>query len=372
MASDATKPGDVMVLPDRLHQVTAAIFEKDGCSAEEAKLIADHLVLANLTGHDSHGVGMLPRYIEDRLNGVCHRNLHAEIVLDHGAVVTIDGNLGYGQVIAKEAMEIGIERAKKFGVCVVALRNAHHIGRIGHWGEQCAAAGMVSTHYVNVHGHHALVAPFGGAEARFTTNPYCTAIPHKSGAPIVLDFATSQVAMGKVRVAFNKGEQMEPGLLIDAAGAATNDPGAMWGPLPHGSILTFGAHKGGGLAVICDLMAGALTGGLTHTPRTQVHAGDKTPPTIINNMLTVIINPKMLGGADLFEREVDEFIAWVKSSRPQPGVEEVLTPGEPERARKAKRTAEGVPIDATTWRQILDAARRVGLSDNAIAEMAGV
>jgi hypothetical protein len=120
---------------------------------------------------------------------------------------------------------------------------------------------MVSTHWVNVHGHKSLVAPFGGAEARFTTNPYCTAIPRKGQEPIVLDFATSQVAMGKVRVANNKKIQMEEGLLIDAAGNATTEPGVMYNA-PYGAILPFGLHKGGGLAVICDLLAGALTGGL--------------------------------------------------------------------------------------------------------------
>ena len=152
---------------------------------------------------------MIPHYIQNTTTGACVRNHHAKIVRDNGAVIVIDGGAGYGQVVAKEAMDIGIERAKKHGVCVVGLTNAHHIGRIGHWGEQCARAGMVSTHWVNVHGHKSMVAPFGGAEPRFTTNPYCTAVPRKGKEPIVLDFATSQVAAGKVRVANNKKVQME-------------------------------------------------------------------------------------------------------------------------------------------------------------------
>ena len=209
---------------------------------------------------------------------------------DNGAVIVIDGGAGYGQVVAKEAMDIGIERAKKHGVCVVGLTNAHHIGRIGHWAEQCARAGMVSTHWVNVHGHKSLVAPFGGAEPRFTTNPYCTAVPRKGKEPIVLDFATSQVAMGKVRVANNKKVQMEEGLLIDAAGQPTTDPGVMYNA-PYGAILPFGLHKGGGLAVICDLLAGALTGGRTHSPRTIKKDGTD----IINNMLSIIIDPAVDG-----------------------------------------------------------------------------
>ena len=195
--------------------------------------------------------------------------------------------------------------------------------------QTAAVAGMVSTHWVNVHGHKSLVAPFGGAEARFTTNPYCTAVPRKGKEPIVLDFATSQVAAGKVRVANNKKIQMEPGLLIDAGGNATTDPGVLYNA-PYGAILPFGLHKGGGLAVICDLLAGALTGGKTHSPRTI----KKDSTDIINNMLSIIIDPASMGGTEMFEDEVENFITWVKSAKPQPGVPEVLTPGEPERARR--------------------------------------
>ena len=220
MADGQNAVGEVRVKPDRLHAFTMAICRADGSSADEAKLVADHLVLANLFGHDSHGVGMMPAYIQNTTTGRCVRNHHAKIVKDNGAVIVIDGGVGYGQVIAKETMDIGIERAKKHGVCVVGLTNSHHIGRIGHWAEQCARAGMVSTHWVNVHGHKSLVAPFGGAEPRFSTNPYCTAVPRKGKEPIVLDFATSQVAMGKVRVANNKKMQMEQGLLIDAPAQA--------------------------------------------------------------------------------------------------------------------------------------------------------
>jgi uncharacterized oxidoreductase len=220
---------------------------------------------------------------------------------------------------------------------------------------------MVSTHWVNVHGHKSLVAPFGGAEARFTTNPYCTAIPRKGQEPLVLDFATSQVAMGKVRVANNKQVQMDAGLLIDAAGNPTTDPGVMYNP-PYGAILPFGLHKGGGLAVICDLLAGALTGGRTHSPRTIKHGGTD----IINNMLSVIIDPAAMAGTDFFEDEVETFVNWVKSAKPQPGVPEVLTPGEPERARRADREKNGIPIDTTTWQQLVTVARQVRLNDTDI------
>jgi uncharacterized oxidoreductase len=364
MAAGKSSVGEVKIAPDRLHAFAMAICRADGSSDEEARLVADHLVLANLFGHDSHGVGMIPHYIQNTGVGACVRNHHAKISRDNGAVIVIDGGAGYGQVIAKEAMDIGIDRAKKHGVCVVGLTNAHHIGRIGHWGEQCARAGMVSTHWVNVHGHKSMVAPFGGAEPRFTTNPYCTAVPRKGKEPVVLDFATSQVAAGKVRVAYNKKVQMEEGLLIDAAGNASTDPGVLYEP-PFGAILPFGMHKGGGLAVICDLLAGALTGGRTHSPRTIKKQGHD----IINNMLSIIIDPDSMGGTEVFEEEVETFVTWVKSAKPQPGVAEVLTPGEPERARRIDREKNGVPIDGTTWQQLVDTARKVRLNDTDIPQM---
>ena len=366
MAEGKSSVGEVRIAPDRLHAFAMAICRADGSSDEEARLVADHLVLANLFGHDSHGVGMIPHYIQNTGVGACVRNHHAKISRDNGAVIVIDGGAGYGQVIAKEAMDIGIDRARKHGVCVVGLTNAHHIGRIGHWGEQCARAGMVSTHWVNVHGHKSMVAPFGGAEPRFTTNPYCTAVPRKGKEPVVLDFATSQVAAGTVR-AYNKKVQMEEGLLIDAAGNASTDPGVLYEP-PFGAILPFGMHKGGGLAVICDLLAGALTGGRTHSPRTIKKQGHD----IINNMLSIIIDPDSMGGTEVFEEEVETFVTWVKSAKPQPGVAEVLTPGEPERARRIDREKNGVPIDGTTWQQLVDTARKVRLNDTDIPQMKAV
>ena len=364
MAEGQSTVGEVRVAPDLLHAFTMAICRADGSSEQEARLVADHLVLANLYGHDSHGVGMMPAYIQNTTTGRCIRNHHAKIIKDSGAVVVVDGGVGYGQVVAKETMDIGIERARKHGVCVIGLTNAHHIGRIGHWAEQCARAGMVSTHWVNVHGHKSLVAPFGGAEPRYSTNPYCTAVPRKGKEPIVLDFATSQVAMGKVRVANNKKVQMEPGLLIDAAGKPTSDPAVMYNA-PYGAILPFGLHKGGGLAVICDLLAGALTGGRTHSPRTIKDGTD-----IVNNMLSIIIDPASMGGTQAFEDEVETFITWVKSAKPQAGVPEVLAPGEPERARKIDREKNGVPIDGTTWQHLLDVARKVRLNDTEIPGIA--
>ena len=364
---------NVTVMPDKLRAAVRHICLAGGSNEREAALVAENLVLANLSGHDSHGVGMLPQYIlavvEKRLNV----NQSVRVVSDFGAILNLDGGMGYGQVIGHEAMELGIRRARETGACIVSLRDSHHIGRIGHWGEQCAAAGMISTHYVNVVGRPPLVAPFGGADARFATNPYCCAIPatEPGGEPIVLDMATSKIAMGKVRVAMNKGEQVAPGTLIDATGNPTTDPKTMFNP-PIGAILAFGEHKGYGLAVIAELLAGAFTGGIT------MHDGSWAKNTITNNMFSVIVDPAKLGGAQSWRQEVEAFVKFVKASPPSPktdgaaGSDGVQVAGEPERRYRAKRNHDGIPVDATTWSEIVAAGESVGISASQTNAAAGL
>ncbi|WP_438392631.1 malate/lactate/ureidoglycolate dehydrogenase [Caballeronia sp. DA-9] len=336
-----------------LHAYVSAIWTHAGSTPREAQLVADHLVMANMSGHDSHGVGMIPRYMASLGDGELKLNTHAGIVRDAGAVLTIDGKKGFGQVVAYEAMERGIERAKKLGVCAVGLRNAHHIGRIGHWAEQCAAAGLVSFHFVNVAGDP-LVAPFGGIDRRFGTNPFCAAFPREGREPLVLDFATSGIAYGKTRVAYNKGVKVEPGYLIDHAGVPTVEPKVMH-EAPFGSLTAMGAHKGYGLAAMCEIFGGALSGGYTTHESTL-----DTTNAIINCMTSVIVDPKAFDAPDA-EAEADAFVEWVKASPLAANTDRIMVPGEPERVRRAELEVKGVPIDPTTWQQIHDAAVTAGM-----------
>ncbi len=353
----------IVIEHEKLRTVTREIIAAGGSTGEEPRLVADHLVEANLTGHDSHGVGMLPRYVDNLSRGVLRANRHAEIVADLGSMVVVDGQMGYGQVVAREATDIGIERARTHGLSLVALRNAHHVGRVGAWGLQCAEVGLVSMHYVNVTGHPPIVAPFRGTDARFTTNPYCCALPATDRHPaVLLDMATTKIAMGKVRVAMNKGEQVENETLIDAEGRPSNDPGVMFRE-PRGALLPMGAHKGYGLAVICELLAGAMTGGGTAQP------GNPRPDSIVNNMLSIIIDPRRLVDESYFRAEVDAMIDHIKGSPPADPDAPVLVPGDPERAARAEREANGIPIDDATWEQILAAAESLGL---ARADLAGL
>lgn len=357
----SASPSGVTLHADALRRFVAAVVERGGSSAREADLVAHNLVEANLTGHDSHGVGMLPRYVENLLAGGLKANQHLRIVTDHGSLLTLDGQAGYGQVMGHEAMELGIARARQHGVAVLGLANSHHIGRIGAWAEQCLDAGLVSIHFVNVISQ-AIVAPFGGSDGRFVTNPMCVGIPVQGADPIVLDFATSRIAMGKVRVAFNKGEPVAPGTLIDDRGLPTNDPGTMFRE-PHGALLPFGEHKGYGLAVACEILAGALSGGIT------MH--DKPDPNaIINHMLSFVVDPDRLGTATRLTQETRAFADWVKASPPAPG-QQVQLPGDPERRYRRQRQAEGIPVDAATWAQLLQSGTKLGLDEATLKALAG-
>src|SRR5438094_1547383 len=212
-----------------LTATTRRVFAAAGSAEAEAEIIAGHLVEANLKGHDSHGVGMIPSYLRNLGGGKVKPNEEGRIVSDTGSLIVYDGERGYGQIVARAATELAIERAQANGVAVVALRNAHHIGRVGTYGELCAAAGLVSLHFVNITDQRPAVAPWRGSDGRFGTNPFCIALPGPApDRPIISDMATSRIAMGKVRVARNKGEEIAPGTLLDAEGKPTTDPHVMY------------------------------------------------------------------------------------------------------------------------------------------------
>ena len=345
-----------------LVQAIEAIALAGGSSAEEARLVAENLVTANVVGHDSHGIGMMPRYVEALLEGGLHPNRKVQVKLDAASLLALDGQAGYGQSIGRQATELAIERAKKHGVSITALGNSHHLGRIGHWAEMAVAQGLVSMHFVNVRSY-ARVAPFAGADRRFGTNPVCIAIPLPGQPPFVLDMATSAVAQGKLRVAHNKRAKVPHGWLIDDQGNPTDDP--KWGVVsPLGAMLCFGEHKGYGLAVACDLLGGALTAGGVDSYE------NKTKRRVLNGMLSIVIDPQKLGTAAAFEKEAREYLAWLRSSRPAPGFDRVRIAGEPEREYRAARERDGVPVDEETWKEILGAAAKLKLAPDKIEALA--
>lgn len=337
-----------------LYQWVEQLWRAAGSSADEARLTADHLVGANLAGHDSHGVGMVPRYVKSWLADELQLNQHVAVVSDSGTMLSLDAQRGMGQSLAYEAMKLAIERARQHGVCVLGLKNAHHIGRIGHWAEQAVAAGLVSVHFVNAMSTP-VVAPFRGSQPRYVTNPFTVGIPVPGRDPMVLDFATSAIAMGKVRVAYNAGKTVPGQMLMDAQGAYTDDPAALFPPAgqPGGALVPFAQHKGYALAMVVEVLAAALTGGETTRPGNL-----KYQHGVWNNMLAMVFDPARLGDQQLFGAEVHAFVDWVQSARLRDAAEPILMPGDPERASRRAR-ADVIPIDAGTMAELDESAAAV-------------
>lgn len=327
--------------PEELIRHAAEIIALAGSTETEARQVAENLVEANLRGHDSHGVGMIPQYVQALREGGLKANTAAVLREDRGPILVFDGQRGYGQVLGKQVIEAGIERARAYGVSIVGLADSHHLGRIGAWAEQATAAGLISIHFANVFSK-ARVVPWNGILPRLGTNPFCVGIPRKDLPPLILDFATSIIASGKARVAYQQGKQLEPGQALDHLGHPTTDPRDIVEP-PFGSLLPFGQHKGGGLALVCSLLGAALTGSPTER---KVKSGSKA---IVNGMLSILIDPQAFGGLDTFQEETEAFLDWVRLSRPDNGL---LLPGEPELHARTSRASEGIEIEEGTWRAL--------------------
>jgi uncharacterized oxidoreductase len=274
--------------------------------------------------------------------------------MESGPLAAIDGDSGYGQAIARDAMDVGVRLARAHGVAVIALRRTHHIGRVGTYGEMVAEAGLASLHFVNGNSGPPPVAPWGGREGRFATNPVCIAMPGSARHPrFVLDFATSRIAMGKVRVANNAGTQVVEGALLDAAGAPTTDPGVMY-RAPRGVLLPFGEHKGYGLALACDILAGIVGGAGTIQP------GNPRDRGIVNGMLSIVIDPARFGGGG--ETEYDALMDYVLGCAPVEAGTQVMMAGDPERANRAARARDGIPVDDGTWQALTTLAAELAIA----------
>jgi uncharacterized oxidoreductase len=343
-----------MKLPaDRLRDLTTLIFQAAGCQLAEAERIATHLVEANLVGHDSHGVIRTATYVQWLHGGKVQANRAIQVFFENEVLAVVDGQFGFGQTIGEQAMQLGITKCARHGVAVIALRNSGHLGRIGDWPVMVARAGLLSLHFVNTTGAGILVAPHGGINRRLSANPIAAGIPIKGGSPLILDISTCTIAEGKIRVALNKGVPVPEGCLIDASGQPTTDPRVFYGQ-PPGAILSIAGHKGHGLGILCEILAGALTGGGCSNPQ---HAD-----RVVNGMLSILLDPTRFRPDEAFTGEIERFIAWVKSSQKVSPEGEILMPGEIEERTRAARLRDGIEVDETTWSQIVATARSVGVT----------
>jgi hydroxycarboxylate dehydrogenase B len=348
----------VKIEAQALRGLVTAIFAAIGCSTKEAERIGTYLVGANLAGHDSHGVARVPRYVQMHQDGLILADQVVEPIIDTPVMAILDGKYGFGQTVAPQAVEIGIAKCRAHGLSAIGLRRAGHIGRVGDWAEMAAEAKLVSMHFVNAAGS-VLVAPFGGVERRFSTAPCCIGLPRPGEDPLILDFATSVVAEGKALVASQGGKPLPPDALVGPDGAVSGDPRLLYGEAAGhdhrkggGAIRAFGDHKGSGLALMCELIGGALTGN---------GATDPAQPRFANGMFSIYVDPTVIDPQSCFPREVARYVAFVKSSRPIGPNNEVMVPGEPEAHRRTERHAHGIPLPQATWSLLQATARAVGL-----------
>lgn len=356
---------------DALSKLVSDIFVQAGCSATQGDRIGESLVGANLAGHDSHGVVRVPWYVQKKVSGEFITDQTLKVISDTPVLAVVDGQYGFGQTMAPQAVRIGIAKCKAMGLSAVALRNSGHVGRVGEWAEMAAAEGLVSIHYVNA-ASSLLVAPYGGVDRRFSTAPYACGIPRPGTDPLILDFATSFVAEGKVLVASQGGKKLPETALITQQGDMNGDPRTLYGDFDPkamrsykngtGAIRAFGDHKGSGLAFMCEILGGALTG---------TGAADEQRPQWANGMLSFYIDPTKLDASGFFPTEVTRYVAYVKSSKPVQAGGEVLVPGEPELRCRRERLATGVPLPDDTWDLIVGAARSVGITDDRLKSACG-
>ena len=327
------------------------LFTAVGVPEEDASIVADNLIGANLRGHDSHGVLRIPQYIDFLRKGDYQIGVDLKVENESPGVVVVDGRWGLGQVQAHRLLDRVIPKAKLLGLAAGTGRNFGHIGRLGEYAERAAAEGLILIATVNNNGAGQRVAPPGGLEPRLGTNPLCVAVPTDTN-PVVLDFGTSVAAEGKVRVHyFNDKKPVPEGWLLDAQGRPTTDPSVLYEP-PLGSILPMGgtqAYKGFGLGLVLDMLSGGLTGGKSSHPGASGAKG--------NNVVFLALDPERFAGFEALVGQSSGLSRFVRSTPRAEGVAAILLPGDPERMMLEYRSVEGIPLEDGHWTKLTELAK---------------
>ncbi|WP_406693513.1 Ldh family oxidoreductase [Singulisphaera sp. Ch08] len=340
---------------DTLTAFVTRLFTAVGVPDNESATVARSLVGANLRGHDSHGVMRVPQYVDFLRNEAYRIAVPLKVVSETPAVVVCDGQWGLGQVQAHRLLDLILPRAKVLGLAAGTARDCGHIGRLGEYAERAADEGLVLLATVNNCGAGQRVAPPGGLEPRLGTNPLCAAVPTNTD-PVVLDFGTSVVAEGKVRVYHINKKPVPEGWLLDPQGHPTTDPSVLY-EKPLGSILPMGgtqAYKGFGLSLVLDMLSGGLSGGRS--------SHSDAPAAKGNNVVFLALDPNRFSGHDALVRESTQVADYVRNTPRAPGVEAILLPGDPERRTLKQRSAEGVPLEDAHWAKLAELAEQLGVA----------
>ena len=332
---------------EELKEIAIDTFERLDVPSAEAGIVADHLVEASLSGVDSHGVLRIPQYSEYIRQGRIVSGVEIEITQDTPSSALVNGNHGFGQIVVKKAMDLAVNKAKEFTISAVGVHNCSHTGRLGSYTVAATQEDMIGIIMVNAGGCGQQVAPFGGIGRRLATNPFSIAVPTGGEIPIVLDMATSMAPEGKVRDLHNKGERLPEGWIIDADGNPSTSTADFY-EFPHGALLPFGGvlgHKGFGLSLIVDILAGGLsTAGCCHP--------DMPLDPHTDGAFICVIDIQKFTPLKTFYPQVQQLVEHVKSSPTAPGFDRIFVSGEPEALTREKRLKEGIFVNDVLWQKI--------------------
>ncbi|WP_024520899.1 Ldh family oxidoreductase [Bradyrhizobium sp. Tv2a-2] len=342
-----------VIKADRLIGICVALLQAAGASDDEAQAVAAGCVNANLAGHDSHGVILIPTYIDSIRAGHIVPSAPWKIVQESPTTAVIDGNWGFGFHVSAKAMALTIEKAATANVAACTVYHQSHVGRLAAYPLMAANAGMIGLAAADTGRSPGYVAPFGGREARLGTNPISIAVPSDLDGPFLLDMATSAVAAGKVFLAVARDETIPKGWIIDSEGRHTTDPKDY---CRGGALLPLGGtegYKGSGLAAMIEVLCGLLTGA-----DLEVEPSGRDD----NSCFMAAFKVEAFRPLDRFKKEVASFAHYLKSSPPSEGSSGVFYPGEIGYLRQQERTISGIEIENTTWAKLRALASEYGLA----------
>jgi LDH2 family malate/lactate/ureidoglycolate dehydrogenase len=340
---------------ETLGALSRKIFVAAGCPSDVAERLSVALVDANLVGHDSHGVIRIPSYLAAIRDGHIVADARPEIRRETAVTALVDGRWAFGQVSAAFATTVAIEKAKAHGLSLVGVVRCNHIGRLGEYASLASSAGVAAIVVAGGFGGRGVSAvPFGGAKPLFGTNPLAVGIPAGVEADVLIDFATTSVAAGKIEVARAKKSQLPPGSIVDRDGRPTTDPEDYY---RGGALLPFGGHKGYALSVMVEFFGRVMTGADDFAEE-----GRGGPVYGHSGTLILAFDPHVFVAPGQYAAAADQTIQRLKAVPPATGFGEVLVPGEPEERSRSQRTIEGIPLAESTWEQICTVAQNLGVT----------
>lgn len=336
---------------ESLTQFAVQLLIAAGVPREKADLVARSLIAANLRGVDSHGLQLLPYYLEQIQMGNIRPEADGQVVGENGACLTYDGEYGIGQWISRICCDHAIRLASRYGLGIAVARESNHFGAAAFWAQRISAAGSIGIVMCNA---SPLVAPWQGKETRFGTNPICMSVPGPDSW--LLDMATTTVALGKILNAQNHGRATIPqGWAMDSEGVPTTDTETAL----TGLLTPLGGYKGSGLAMMAEILCAVLSGGAMSNQLGGIRV--KGQPMRTSQCYLAIDVARFMPLPD-FESRIRELVQLVKSSKPARGYDEVLVAGEPEWRFEAQRKNDGIPLSEGVWQSLVEAARAAGVA----------